>query len=124
MTPKYEELIMEDTVQSNSNSAEAASSVNGMPASVPPKEGGTSPEKRKSAAAKKYMTFEDAKRFAQDLHLKSRKEWREYVKGKRSDMNAKPDDIPAHPDGIYKTKGWQGWRHWLGTEKPAKDNLN
>lgn len=81
-------------------------------------------EKRKRASANKYKQFEEAKQFAQGLNLKSRKEWREYVKGKRDDVTAKPDYIPAHPDGIYKTKGWQGWRNWLGTEKPLKDSLN
>ena len=27
----------------------------------------------------------------------------------------RPQFVPAHPDGIYKIKGWQGWKHWLGT---------
>ena len=27
----------------------------------------------------------------------------------------KPEEVPAHPDGIYKVKGWQGWKIWLGT---------
>ena len=91
---------------------------------TPPTTEAPTQEKRKRASANKYRQFEEAKLFAQNLNLKSRKEWREYVKGKRTDITAKPDYIPAHPDGIYKTKGWQGWRNWLGTEKPLKDSLN
>lgn len=119
---------MEDTVHGNMSAMAAASSGNGISASMPSQDsvtpGSQVPEKRRRASAKKYKSFEDAKKFAHELNLRSRKEWREYVKGKRTDMAAKPDDIPAHPDGIYKTKGWQGWRHWLGTEKPTKESLN
>ena len=78
--------------------------------------------KRKRNSANKYKGYEDAQRFAKELQLKSRKEWREYVKGLRPEMTNKPEDVPAHPDGIYKTKGWQGWRQWLGTEKPTTLN--
>lgn len=67
--------------------------------------------------AKKYRSFEEARAFATSLQLASRKQWRDYVKSNPSSLPTKPQDVPAHPDGIYKTKGWQGWRHWLGTEK-------
>ena len=76
------------------------------------------------ASRHKYASFEDAKSFAHSLNIKSRKEWREYVKGKHPQITAKPDHVPAHPDGIYKTRGWQGWRNWLGTEKPKKEEMN
>ena len=64
---------------------------------------------------KKYVCFADAHEFARSLQLKTRKEWRLYVKGGMPEKVAKPDHIPAHPDGIYKIKGWQGWKYWLGT---------
>ena len=64
---------------------------------------------------KKYVCFAEAHKFAQSLELKTRKEWRAYVKGALVDKEPKPDHIPAHPDGIYKVKGWQGWKYWLGT---------
>ena len=64
---------------------------------------------------KKYVCFEDAHQFARSLGLKTRKEWRQYVKAAIANKPAKPSHIPAHPDGIYKTKGWQGWKFWLGT---------
>ena len=64
---------------------------------------------------KKYVCFEEAHNFAKTLDLKTRKEWRAWVKGSLADRPQKPSSIPAHPDGIYKTKGWQGWKFWLGT---------
>ena len=64
---------------------------------------------------KKYLSFADAHHFVKALKLQNRKEWRLYVKGGLSDKELKPDNIPAHPDGIYKMKGWQGWKFWLGT---------
>lgn len=76
-------------------------------------------KKRRRSSADKYKPFEEARDFAKSLQLKSRKEWREYVKGQKPEIDPqKPADIPAHPDGIYKTKGWLGWRNWLGTDKP------
>lgn len=66
-------------------------------------------------APKGYLPFVDARKFAVSLNLKTRKEWRSYVKGEMPNMPPKPANIPAHPDGIYKVKGWQGWKYWLGT---------
>ncbi len=66
-------------------------------------------------APKGYLPFVDARSFASSLQLKTRKEWRSYVKGELGQMPLKPANVPAHPDGIYKVKGWQGWKFWLGT---------
>ena len=66
-------------------------------------------------APKGYLPFVDARQFAVSLNLKTRKEWRSYVKGEMAHMTPKPANVPAHPDGIYKVKGWQGWKYWLGT---------
>ena len=70
---------------------------------------------------KKYLCFSEAHKFAKSLNFKTRKEWRLYVKGGITDRPPKPDNIPAHPDGIYRLKGWQGWKYWLGT---ANQGLN
>lgn len=66
-------------------------------------------------APKGYLPFVEARKFAMTLNLKTRKEWRNYVKGDMAHMPPKPANVPAHPDGIYKVKGWQGWKYWLGT---------
>jgi len=64
---------------------------------------------------KKYVSFKEAHEFSKSLRLKTRKEWRIYVKEGIPGKPEKPSYIPAHPDGIYKVKGWQGWKYWLGT---------
>ena len=64
---------------------------------------------------KKYVSFREAHEFAKSLKLRTRKEWRLYVKDGLDGKTKKPNYIPAHPDGIYKVKGWQGWKYWLGT---------
>ncbi len=66
-----------------------------------------------------FKEFSDALAFVRALGIKSRKEWRLWIKGELEGVARKPDDVPAHPDGVYKISGWQGWRHWLGTG--AKD---
>jgi hypothetical protein len=66
-------------------------------------------------APKGYLSFAEARKFAVTLQLKTRKEWRQYIKGEMPQLAPKPANIPAHPDGIYKIKGWQGWKYWLGT---------
>ncbi len=63
----------------------------------------------------KYACFVEAHDFAKSLNLRSRKEWRAWAKGEMPDKPSRPNFVPAHPDGIYKIKGWQGWKHWLGT---------
>ncbi len=66
-------------------------------------------------APKGYLSFVEARKFAVSLQLKTRKDWRQYIKGELVGVAQKPENIPAHPDGIYKVKGWQGWKFWLGT---------
>ncbi len=59
---------------------------------------------------REYRNFEDARLFARSLDLKSGKEWREWAK-----TAARPKDIPANPEGVFKDHGWCGWGDWLGT---------
>ena len=57
-----------------------------------------------------FRNFESAREFARLLKLKSYEEWNEYCKS-----GDKPEDIPSHPQGTYKNKGWIGWGDFLGT---------
>ena len=66
-------------------------------------------------APKGYLAFVEAREFAASLGLKTRKEWRIWVKEGLDGKQTRPANIPAHPDGIYKVRGWQGWKYWLGT---------
>ncbi len=71
----------------------------------------------KRLAKLNWMSFDEARNYAQSLNLKSSSQWKEYSKsGKR------PEDIPARPNEVYKDKGWISWGDWLGTGRVA-DNL-
>src|SRR3989304_4263257 len=66
---------------------------------------------------KKFRSFEEARKFVHSLNLKNQKEWLDYCKSGK-----KPDDIPAHPAGKYKKKGWEGFGNWIGTGRISNKN--
>ena len=47
---------------------------------------------------------------ARSLRLNDTKEWRAWCKS-----GARPANVPAHPDEVYKHDGWLEWEHWLGS---------
>ena len=59
---------------------------------------------------KTYRSFEEARKYVHKLELKNRDEWSVFCKS-----GEKPDDIPNHPAGVYKNKGWKNLGDWLGT---------
>jgi hypothetical protein len=61
-----------------------------------------------------FRSFTEARKFASSLNLKGVSEWEVYCKS-----GNKPDNIPSHPNGTYKNKGWQNWGNWLGTGRIA-----
>ena len=56
-----------------------------------------------------WRPFEEARKFARSLGLKSQKEWYEYAKSDK-----KPKDLPSAPWQVYKSD-WKGMGDWLGT---------
>jgi len=60
---------------------------------------------------KLYRSFDSARKFARNLKLKTRSDWRNYCKSGR-----KPDDIPATPNGVYENE-WKNWYDFFGLEK-------
>ena len=68
-----------------------------------------------AARLREYRPFEEARRFARDLNLKSETEWRKFTKGELPEKGSLPNDIPAGPGRVYKDKGWIGMGDWLGT---------
>jgi hypothetical protein len=65
----------------------------------------------------KFYSFEDSKKFVQNLNLKNAHEWREYcTSGNR------PDYITSVPERVYKNKGWTTLGDWLGTGTPSSRN--
>jgi hypothetical protein len=59
---------------------------------------------------REYLPFEETKKFARSLKLKTRSEWQEYKSNR-----GLPENIPADPVTVYKGQGWQGMGDWLGT---------
>lgn len=68
---------------------------------------------------RRFRAFKDARRFAQELRLESKKQWAKYCKGELAGHKPKPDDIPASPSQVYTGAGWEGWGDWLGTGTTA-----
>ena len=65
--------------------------------------------KRKISETKKksWKPFDEARGFVRSLQLKNTREWEEY-----RNSGKKPDDIPSHPNVIYKND-WISWSDWL-----------
>ena len=57
-----------------------------------------------------YKSYNEVKVFARSKKIKSVKEWKIFCYN-----NELPKDIPSHPDGTYKNKGWKNWGDFLGT---------
>ena len=69
------------------------------------------------AGKKSWRPFEEAREFARSLQLKGKEEWHQYCKSGKDGI-PKPDDIPSHPNVIYKND-WISWTDWLGNEELA-----
>ena len=61
-----------------------------------------------------YRSFKGARSFVRRLGLRSQGEWANYCKSDK-----RPEDIPTHPDRVYKNKGWVSLGDWLGTGRVA-----
>jgi superfamily II DNA or RNA helicase len=66
-----------------------------------------------------HLPFEEARKFAHSLGLKSQIEWKKWIKS-----GAHPSNLPAWPNGVYKDRGWKSWGDWLGTNRVASQDLN
>ena len=68
---------------------------------------------------KQYRSFEDARKFARYLKLKTRSDWRNYCKSCN-----KPEDIPYDPDLKYSKNEWTNWNDFLGSKKTVNNKRN
>jgi hypothetical protein len=66
---------------------------------------------------RKFRPFEEARKFARSLVLRSQTEWAEYCK-----LNKLPFDVPTSPRRTY-TREWKGWGDWLGTGNIAPQDM-
>lgn len=74
----------------------------------------------RTARITRWRPFEATRSFARSLGLNSQNEWRAFSQGKMPDKGQLPDDVPAAPWLVYKTKGWTNWGDFLGTDNPAR----
>jgi superfamily II DNA/RNA helicase len=58
-----------------------------------------------------YKPFEEARKYARSLNLKSNSEWVKHTK-----TFGFPENTPKDPRVIYKNKGWKGMGDWLGNK--------
>lgn len=56
----------------------------------------------------KFRKFILARKFVRSLNLANTKKWQAYASSSK-----RPEDIPANPSSVYKTK-WISWPDWLG----------
>ena len=68
--------------------------------------------------AKVYRTFDNARSYARNLGLQTWSNWIQWAKSP-----ARPDDIPAAPNSVYKNRGWVNWGDWLGTGRIASQKM-
>lgn len=66
---------------------------------------------------RKYLSFEEAKKFVHTLNLKNQHEWNNYCKN-----GYKPTNIPRAPHRVYKNE-WDSLGDWLGTGKIAASKV-
>ena len=59
---------------------------------------------------RKYRPYNQARKFAHSLKLKSSTEWSAFTKSGKL-----PADIPVNPSKTYKDMGWVSFGDWLGT---------
>jgi len=67
--------------------------------------------KNKHYSSFEFVSFSNARKFAQKLKLRSGTEWKNLAKDDKL-----PDNIPHDPAKLYKNN-WKGWKDFLGYEK-------
>jgi superfamily II DNA or RNA helicase len=70
-----------------------------------------------------YRPFEEARMFVHSLKLKSVGEWNNFCRSRLPEKGMRPSDIPANPNITYATKGWKGYRDWLGACRIAPQDM-
>ncbi len=67
---------------------------------------------------RKFLSYEDAKKYVHDLKLQKWKDWMLIAKSGQL-----PNDIPKDPSSAYKNKGWINWGDWLGTGRVSTSQM-
>jgi hypothetical protein len=70
-----------------------------------------------------WRPFEEARDFVRGLRLGNLREWKDYLAGKSEGRVAKPLDVPAAPQLVYRDRGWINLGDWLGTGSLSNRDL-
>jgi hypothetical protein len=62
---------------------------------------------------RKFLSFDEARKYVQGLGLKNCIEWQGWSR------NYRPINIPSDPKKIYEKEGWKSYGDWLGTGRIA-----
>jgi len=62
---------------------------------------------------RQWMSFHEARDFAQSLNLEYQEDWEAYIKGLIQREEQLPDSIPPNPEQVYRHNGWKSWKDWL-----------
>ena len=65
----------------------------------------------KENETQRFISFEEAREFVRNLGLSSKIEWHIYCRS-----GQRPKNIPGKPSDVYKNKGWENWKDWLGID--------
>jgi hypothetical protein len=79
-------------------------------------------DRGRPGARYRFRSFAEARRYARSLGLGSRDQWWEMCRGERSDLGARPRDIPSNPDIVYRELGWIDWGDFLGSGRRANQS--
>ena len=64
---------------------------------------------------REFLPFNQARKFARRLGLKSTTEWQKFCNGELPEKGSLPNNIPKNPRGKYRNEGWVSMGDWLGT---------
>ena len=74
-----------------------------------------------------YLPYEEACKFVHNLGLKTKDDWKKYIKGGYVKLPILPHNISASPDKNYKRKNygfkWTTWGHFLGTSRMSNKSF-
>ena len=74
---------------------------------------------RKATREQSFIEYNDAKKWARTLNLKSEREWRNHKTN-----NIIPEGIPKSPEVVYSDKGWISFADFLGYKKRSRIRID
>jgi superfamily II DNA/RNA helicase len=67
-----------------------------------------------------YLPFGEAREFVRSLNLKSRDEWKSYIKNVKEGKENIPQNIPMNPHIVYQNSGWININDWIKSKQESE----